>query len=72
LFAATLLHLKVFPAKGVWALRKIIAGKLMAIPQAVFDLIHLGTCQNGAGAAEYSALCGQFLFGFQTFTRSAA
>jgi hypothetical protein len=68
LFAAALLHLKVSPAKGVRALRKIIAGKLTAIPQAVFNLIHLGTCQYGAGAAEYSALCGEFLFGFQTFT----
>jgi hypothetical protein len=71
LFAATLLHLKVFPAKRVRALRKVIAGKLTAIPQAVFNLIHLGTCQYGAGAAEYSALSGQFLFGFHTFTRSA-
>jgi len=67
LLAAALLHLKVSFAKRVRALRKIIAGKLTAISQAVFNLIHSGTGQNGAGTAKYPVLCGQFLFSFRTF-----
>ena len=50
--AAAVLHLKVTRAVRVGSLRKIVAGKLRTISQAVSYLVQVGTCQNGAGTAQ--------------------
>jgi hypothetical protein len=71
LAAAAILHLKVPLAKRVRPLRKIIAGKLSAIPQAIFHLVQLCTGQNGAGAGQQPLLGGKLLSGLGAGARAA-
>ena len=52
LFAASLLHLQISLTERIRTDRKIVTGKLIAIPQAVLNPVDLGTSQYGTGAAE--------------------
>jgi hypothetical protein len=66
-----LLHFYKSLTEWIGTPRKILAGKGIAVPEAMGDLIHLGAGQDGAGLTQQLLLKPDFLGGLRACARSA-